>query len=180
MGPGRHTENTRGPNSLHRTLHLFSQSGQPTLLGHIVLPESEGCEGEDLRWFTLKPPDLESLSPHRSTEPGTASAGGSAAAQPSSGSTQQPPTGGLGPGGRSKRPAVQLALTEEDPTRHEDNPPGQQLQTAHTKRQHRQHTTTYKSRVFTADPEQAALVASPQDSGPPSASAVLQCECSCA
>ena len=178
MGPGRHKENPLDPNSVHRTLHKFSQSGVPPLLGTIILPEV-AFEEEDLRWFTYYT-DLESLSPHRSTEPGTASAAGSAAAQPSSGSTQQPPTGGQGPGGRTKRPAVQLSLTEEDPTRHGDNQPGQQLLTGRAKRQHRQHATNYRFRIFTQDPRKAALVASPQDSAPPSASAVLQCKCSCA
>ena len=147
--------------------------------GPFVLPESEGVEDEDIRWFTLAV-DLESLSPHRSREPDTASAVGSAAAQPSSGCTQQPPTGGQGPGGRTKRPAVQLSLAEEDPTRHADNQPGQQLLTGRAKRQHRQHATTYRFRIFTEDTAQAAFDASTQDSVPPSASAVLQCECSCA
>ena len=179
MGPGRHKENPLDPNSVHRTLHKFSQIGIPPLLGSIVLPESEGVEEEDLRWFTLDV-DLESLSPHRSREPGTASAAGSAAAQPSSGSTQQPPTGGQGQGGRTKRPAVQLSLTEEDPTRHAHNPAGLQLLTGRAKRQHRQHATNFRFRLFTQHPAKAALLASPRDSAPPSASAVLQCECSCA
>ena len=178
VGPGRHKENPRDPKSRHRTLHKFSQSGIPPLLGWIILPESEHVDREDLRWFT-QPAPLESLAPHRSTEPGTASAAGSAAAQPSSGNTQQQPTGVQGPGGRFKRPAVQLSLAEEDPTRHVDNQPGQQLLTGRQKRQHRQHATTYRFRIFCQDPEQAALVASPQDSAPPSASAVLQCECEC-
>ena len=40
--------------------------------------------------------------------------------------------------------------------------------------------TTYRFRILCQDPAKAAIVASPQDSAPPSASAVLQCECPCA
>ena len=167
------------PTSRHRTLHKFSPSGVPPLLGTIILPESEGVDEEDLRWFT-KDVDLESLSPHRSRQPGTASAVGAAAAQPSSGSRQQPPTGGQGPGGVNKRPAVQVSLTAEDPTRHGDNPAGQLLLTSRAKRQHRQHATNYRFRLFTQDEWKAPLVASPQDSAPPSACAALLRECSCA
>ena len=167
------------PEVAHRTLRKFSPSGPPPLLGTVILPESEGVDDEDLRWFTLDV-DLESLSPQRSREPATASAYHSAAAQPSSGSRQQPPTGGQGPGGVNKRPAVQLSLTAEDPTRHGDNPAGQLLLTSRAKRQHRQHATNYRYRVFTKLHSKAPLAASPQDSAPPSACAVLLCECSCA
>ena len=172
-------KNPLNPKRVHRTLHTFSESGIPPLLGTIILPESEGVEDEDLRWFTLDV-DLESLSPHRSTEAGAASAAGADAAQPSSGSSQQPPTGGISQGGRSKRPAVQLSLTEEDPTRHRDNPAGLQLVTGRAKRQHRQHATNFRHRLFTQDHAKAALVACTRDSAPPSAAAVFQCECSCA
>ena len=172
-----HGKNPLDPSRVHRTLHKLSQSGSPPLLGSIVLPERDSVEDEDLRWFTLAA-DLESLEPHRSRQPGTASAAGSAAAQPSSGSTQPPPWH-EGPGGGTKRPSVVLSLTEDDPTRHRDNPAGQQLLTGRAKRQRRQHTTNYRFRIFTKDTAQAALVASPQDCAPPSASAVLQCECSC-
>ena len=78
----------------------------------------------------------------------------------------------------NKRPAVQLSLTEQDPTRHRDNPAGQLLLTGRAKRQHRQHATNYRFRLFTQDEAQAALVASLQGCAPPSASAALQCECS--
>ena len=122
------------------------------------MPESEGVDDEDLRWFTLDV-DLESLSPHRSTEAGTASAAGAYLAQPSSGSSQQPPTGGISQGGRNKRPAVQHSLTEDDPTRHLDQPAGLQLATGRAKRQHRMHATNFRFRLFTQDFAKAALVA---------------------
>ena len=172
MGPGRHKENPLDSKSVHRTLHKFSERGIPPLLGTIVLPESEGVDDEDLRWFTLDV-DLESLSPHRSTEAGTASAAAAYLAQPSSGSSQQPPTAGISQGGRSKRPAVQL----DWPAARAAAAHGPQLLTGRAqKRGYRQHATKYRFRIFVQDPTKAALVASPQDSAPPSASAVLQCE----
>ena len=178
--PGGTRKDPRDPNSSHRSLHRFSKKGIPPLLGTIILPE-EGVWGEDLRWFTYwTGTELESLSPQRSTEPGSASGSGSAAAWLSAGSTQRSPsgTGGQGPGGVNKRPATQMYLSAEDPTRHPDNEPGMQLLTARAKRQHRQHATNYRFRNFTKYPQQAALVASPQDCAPLSASAALQCECS--
>ena len=165
---------------VHRTLHKFSEKGVPPLLGAVVLPELP-FEDEDLRWFTLRT-DLESLSPQRSREPGVAAAAGAAAAS-SAGSAQLPPSAGSGqrPGLGGKRSRTQLSLKEEDPTRHETNEPGQQLLTGRAKRQHRQHATNYRFRLFTDNEAQAASAASPQDCAPPSASAAaLQCECMCA
>ena len=149
--------NEYDPTSVHRTLHKFSPSGPPPLLGTVILPESEGVDDEDLRWFTLDAGQLESLSPQRNTFTPPLSAYHSAAAQPSSGSRQQPPTGGQGPGGVNKRPAVLLSLTAEDPTRHQGNPAGQPLLTSRAKRQHRQHATNYRYRVFTQDAWKAPL-----------------------
>ena len=130
------------------------------------MPESEGVDDKDLRWFTLDV-DLESLSPHRSAAAGGVWAAGSSA-QSSSGSSQQPPTGGISQGGRNKRPAVQLSLRDEDPTRHRDQPAGMQLATGRAQRQHRMHATNFRFRVFTNDHAKAALVAiSRFDSAPP-------------
>ena len=164
------------PNQAHRSLHKFCEKGQPPQLASIVLPEP-AWEDEDLRWLTLSS-DLESLSPQRSKEPGAGTAAGSAAAS-SAGSAQQPPSAAPGRrvGADPKRTRTELSLKNEDPTRHESNKPGQKLLTERAKRQHRQHATNYKFRVFTNNHTQAALAAPPQDCAPPFVSAALQCEC---
>ena len=164
------------PTHQHRTLHKFSEKGYPPLLGNIILPEPH-FEEEDLRWFTLRI-DLESLSPQKSKERATRTAAGSAAAS-SSGSAQVTTSEGSRkdpPGRRSKRIVTKHSLKEEDPTRHETNEPGEELASKRAKRQHRQHATNYRFRIFTEDEEKAALAASPREF-PPSAAAALQCAC---
>ena len=146
------------PSHAHRTLHKLCAKGAPPLLGTIILPE-QPFEDEDLRWFTLQT-DLESLSPQRSRVPAAAS---TSAATRGSGSGSQPPSAGSGrrrdPQG--KRSRTELSLKEEDPTRCESLNSAQQLLSERSKRQHRQHSTNYRFRVFTEDEAQADVPMAP-------------------
>ena len=140
------------------------------MFGTIVLPEPDHDE-EDLRWFTLRA-DLESLSPQRSGGAGLVSASGAAASACAAHRMPPPPPAAPGRGSPlGKRPRKQQALKDEDPTRHEGQEPGTKLASERAKRQHRQHATNYRFRVFTDDEAQAAFAARPSDPPPLSAPA---------
>ena len=164
------------PGMQHRSLHKFSAKGYPPVLGTIVLPEP-AYEDEDLRWFTLRI-DLESLSPQRSFRQGPAAPSGGAASASAAGAMPPPAAVPPGRGGKGgKRARKEFALKEEDPTRHEEQEPGQKLGSERAKRQHRQHSTNYKFRVFCEDEAQAALAAPPSEQSPLSAPAAPRSAC---
>ena len=129
----------------------------------------------DLRWFTLRI-DLESLSPQRSREFVTAKAMAAAATSSSSSSAQVTPSAASPKPkwGEAKRTTLKHYIKQEDPTRHAYNQAGEELLSKRAKRQHRQHSTNYKFRLFTEDEEKAAFAASPR-ACPPFAAAALQC-----
>ena len=158
------------PTQQHRTLHKFSEKGDPPLLGNIILP---AAAEEDLRWFTLRT-DLESLSPQIPRERAAAKAAGSAAAS-SSGIARVTTSAGSGQRpGRASDLVMQLSVKEEGRTKHESNEPGEELDTKRAKRQHKQHSTNYRFRIFTEAEEKAAPAASPR-AFPPCAAAAVQC-----